>query len=76
MPSIPDQTPLHHPTTQCMSQPRYLQGPAYVHLHEALAETELESQDSRNEDTMLSEPITPHLEGFPNVTEFDKLVKR
>ncbi|BCS27499.1 integrase zinc binding domain-containing protein [Aspergillus puulaauensis] len=75
MPSIPDQTPLHHPSTQCMSQPRYLQGPAYLHLHEALAETELESQDSRNEDTMLSEPITPHLEGFPNVTDFDKLVK-
>jgi hypothetical protein len=40
-----------------------------------LTETELESQDSRNEDTMLSEPIIPPLEGFPDVKEFDRLVK-
>jgi hypothetical protein len=59
-----------------MSQPRYLQAPSYLPLHEAFAEPDLENQDSRNEDTMLSEPIIPPLEGFPNVKEFDKLVKR
>ncbi|KAL4915566.1 hypothetical protein BDW62DRAFT_219267 [Aspergillus aurantiobrunneus] len=74
MAPIPDHASLHHPT-QCMPQPRYLQGPAYLPLHEALAETELETQDSRNEDTMLSEPVIPPLDGFPNVKEFDKLVK-
>ncbi|KAL3470413.1 hypothetical protein BJX99DRAFT_267490 [Aspergillus californicus] len=75
MPPIPDHAPLHHPPTQCTPQSRYLQGPIYLPLHEALAETELESQDSRNEDTMLSEQIIPPLEGFPNVKEFDRLVK-
>ncbi|KAL4866415.1 hypothetical protein BDV12DRAFT_187483 [Aspergillus spectabilis] len=75
MPPIPGHTPLHHSPAQCMSQPRYLQAPSYLPLHETLAEPDLENQDSRNEDTMLSEPIIPPLEGFPNVKEFDKLVK-
>ncbi|KAL4789383.1 hypothetical protein BDV19DRAFT_26946 [Aspergillus venezuelensis] len=75
MPPIPDHASLHHPPTQCIPQPRYLQGPAYLPLHEALTETELENQDSRNEDTMLSEAIIPPLDGFPNVKEFDRLVK-
>ncbi|KAL4879993.1 hypothetical protein BJY04DRAFT_208284 [Aspergillus karnatakaensis] len=75
MPQIPDHASLHHSPAHCVSQPRYLQTSPYLPLHEALAETELESQDSRNEDTMLSEPIIPPLEGFPNVKEFDKLVK-
>ncbi|PTU20955.1 hypothetical protein P175DRAFT_0458907 [Aspergillus ochraceoroseus IBT 24754] len=73
--SIPDHLSLHHPPPQCMPHPRYLQSPSYVPLHEALHETDLESQDSRNEDTMLSEPIIPSLDGFPNVKEFDQLVK-
>ncbi|KAL4903548.1 hypothetical protein BDW74DRAFT_41703 [Aspergillus multicolor] len=75
MAPITDHAALHHPPAQCIPQTRYLQGPAYLPLHEALAETELENQDSRNEDTMLSEPIIPPLEGFPNVKEFDRLVK-
>ncbi|KAL4788405.1 hypothetical protein BJX76DRAFT_315543 [Aspergillus varians] len=75
MPPIPDHAPLHHPPAQCISQPRYLHDPTHLPFHEALAETELESQVSRNEDTMLSEPIIPPLEGFPNAKEFDKLVK-
>ncbi|KAL4801533.1 hypothetical protein BDV18DRAFT_154797 [Aspergillus unguis] len=74
MAPVPDQA-LHHLPTQCIPQPRYLQGPAYLPLHETLPEGELESQDSRNEDTMLSEPIIPPLEGFPNAKEFDRLVK-
>lgn len=37
---------------------------------------EIESQESYNEDTALSEPISPPLEGFPNVHDFDLLIKR
>ena len=37
---------------------------------------EIESQESSNEGTMLSEPINPPLEGFPKVKDFDLLMKR
>ncbi|PLN77101.1 hypothetical protein BDW42DRAFT_188276 [Aspergillus taichungensis] len=65
----------HHHQLQYMSQPRYLQSPRYLPLREALGETDIESQDSRNENTMLSEPVIPALEGFPDVREFDQLMK-
>lgn len=35
-----------------------------------------ECQDSPNEATMLSEPLLPPLEGYPDVHEFDEMVKR
>ncbi|KAJ9604584.1 hypothetical protein H2200_010697 [Cladophialophora chaetospira] len=35
-----------------------------------------ECQDSPNQDTMLSEPVVPSLEGYPDVHEFDDLMKR
>ncbi|OQU98546.1 hypothetical protein CLAIMM_04315 [Cladophialophora immunda] len=35
-----------------------------------------ECQDSPNEDTMLSEPVLPPLEGYPDVHDFDELMKR
>lgn len=35
-----------------------------------------ECQDSPNEDTMLSEPVVPPLEGYPDVHDFDELMKR
>ncbi|EXJ93560.1 hypothetical protein A1O1_01952 [Capronia coronata CBS 617.96] len=35
-----------------------------------------ECQDSPNENTMLSEPVVPPLEGYPDVHEFDELMKR
>ena len=37
---------------------------------------DIESQDSINQDTMLSEPVVPALEGYPDVKEFDDLMKR
>jgi hypothetical protein len=40
------------------------------------AENEVESQDSINENTMLSEPINPPLDGFPHVEDFDRLMER
>lgn len=36
---------------------------------------EIESQESINEDSMLSEPIVPVLEGYPDVAEFDQLME-
>lgn len=38
--------------------------------------TELEGQDSVNEDTMISEPILPPLEGYPSVESFDRMVAK
>lgn len=38
--------------------------------------TEIESQESVNEQSMLSEPILPPLEGYPDVKEFDRLVQK
>ena len=35
-----------------------------------------ECQDSPNQDTMLSEPVVPPLDGYPDVHEFDELMKR
>lgn len=56
------------------------QSPNYSQSHlpsrDALDETEIESQESPNESTMLSEPIVPPLDGFPDAREFDRLVRR
>jgi hypothetical protein len=35
-----------------------------------------EDQDSVNRESMLSEPISPVLEGYPDVNEFDVLMAR
>jgi len=45
-------------------------------LHDPLREPEIEGQESCNEHTMMSEPVMPPLEGFPDVREFDQLMKR
>ena len=74
--STPDQMRLQHQPPQYMNQSRYLQSPRYLPLRDALNETEIESQDSANENTMLSEPVIPPLDGFPDVREFDQLMKR
>jgi len=73
--STSDDMRLHHPP-QYMPQPRYLQSPRYLPLRDALSETDIESQESRNEGTMLSEPVLPPLDGFPDVKEFDQLMQR
>ncbi|KAI2794282.1 hypothetical protein POX_a00874 [Penicillium oxalicum] len=67
--------PHPHPSTQYMTQSRYLQSPRYLPLRDALSETEIESQESRHEETMLSEPVVPALDGFPDVKEFDQLMR-
>ncbi|KAJ5191189.1 uncharacterized protein N7498_010174 [Penicillium cinerascens] len=72
--STSDDMRLHHPP-QYMAQSRYLQSPRYLPLRDALSETDIESQESRNESTMLSEPVVPPLDGFPDVKEFDQLMQ-
>lgn len=37
---------------------------------------DIESQESCNSENMLSEPILPALDGYPDVHEFDDLMKR
>ena len=65
-----------HPQQYYMSPPRYLNGPRYFPLCNTFNENDVESQESQNEDSMMSEPVVPPLEGFPNVEEFDQLMKR
>ncbi|PYI30872.1 hypothetical protein BP00DRAFT_436551 [Aspergillus indologenus CBS 114.80] len=75
IPSTPDHVPLQQHPTQYLSHSRYIQSPSYFTLREALGDAEIEAQESSNEHTMLSEPVVPPLEGFPNVREFDQLMK-
>ncbi|WEW56320.1 hypothetical protein PRK78_001763 [Emydomyces testavorans] len=59
---------------QYVSQSRY--SPSHrFYFHDSLREVEIESQESFNEHSMLSEPVMPPLEGFPDVREFDQLMK-
>jgi hypothetical protein len=37
---------------------------------------DIESQESFNQESMLSEPIIPSLDGYPDVKEFDELMRR
>ncbi|KAE8375875.1 hypothetical protein BDV26DRAFT_249447 [Aspergillus bertholletiae] len=81
VPSNPDHTALQHhhhhhrQPVQYMAPSRYFQSQRYLPFREVLGETDIESQDSRNENTMLSEQVIPPLDGFPNVREFDQLMR-
>ncbi|OJJ95568.1 hypothetical protein ASPACDRAFT_36098 [Aspergillus aculeatus ATCC 16872] len=75
IPLTPDHVPLQQHSTQYLSHSHYIQSPSYFILREALGDADIEAQDSSNEHTMLSEPVVPPLEGFPNVREFDQLMK-
>jgi hypothetical protein len=61
---------------QYVSHSRYSHSPRFIPLQDTLHETEVESQVSCNEDTKESEPVVPPLDGFPDVSEFDQLVRR
>ena len=60
-----------HPPTQ---QHSYANRAALSRDSYSLIDTE--DQDSVNKDTMLSEPVSPVLEGYPDVNEFDVLMAR
>lgn len=70
-----DQAKSYHSVPYVTSS-RYLQAARYLPLREALGDSEVESQASRHEVSMLSEPVIPPLDGFPDVREFDDLIKR
>jgi hypothetical protein len=72
--TTPDDPRLHH-SPQYVAQSRYLQASRYL-PRDPLGETEIESQESRNEATLLSEAIVPPLSGFPDVKEFDQLMQK
>lgn len=74
--AAPDEMRLQHSASHFMPQSRFLQSPRYLPLRDALNDTEIEDQESRNEGTMLSEPVMPPLDGFPDVKEFDQLMQR
>lgn len=60
----------HYAHSRCVASPRYFP------VQELFREVEIEGQDSCNERTVLSEPIVPPLEGFPDVRCFDQMMKK
>lgn len=57
--------------------PQYAQRPQIRDTrYEAYPIPDTESQESFNEDTRASEPVEPAMEGYPDVKEFDDLMKR
>ncbi|KAH8704284.1 hypothetical protein BGW36DRAFT_371033 [Talaromyces proteolyticus] len=64
----------HEPSHSPAYRHRYLNTDRLISMAD-MAESGLESQESINEATMLSEPVKPPLDGFPNVDEFDRLMK-
>ena len=70
-----------HPLTQSspyafphITQNAPLQSLHYANHHDHYQADEVEGQESVNESTMLSEPVIPPVEGFPDIREFDDLV--
>lgn len=63
-----------HRSVPYVTSGRYLHAARYLPLRDALGDTEVESQESRNEATRLSEPVFPPLDGFPDAREFDDLI--
>ena len=50
------------------------QSPRYSNHLDHYQHSDVESQESANERTMLSEPVMPSLDGFPDIKEFDQLI--
>ncbi|CRG83237.1 hypothetical protein PISL3812_00588 [Talaromyces islandicus] len=69
-----------HEQQSSFRDPRYMNSPRYMHAPHFMSMGDsvdygIENQESFNEDSMLSEPVCPPLDGFPNVEEFDDLMK-
>jgi hypothetical protein len=61
---------------QQLSQHPLSQSPRYSNPHDHYQSSDIESQESVNENTMLSEPVLPPLDGFPDIQEFDMVIHR
>jgi hypothetical protein len=63
----------------CQQQPanptRYLDRTRVIPARD-IPEGDIEDQESFCEESMQSEPVIPALDGFPDVREFDQLMKR
>jgi hypothetical protein len=59
-----------------LSQNPLSQSARYSNIHDPYQLSDIESQESVNENTMLSEPVLPPLEGFPDLKDFDRLISR
>lgn len=59
---------------QQLSQTLLPQSPRFSNPHDPYQLSDVESQESINENTMLSEPVLPHLDGFPDIKDFDRLI--
>lgn len=77
-PTLPSQSrPLPRPYYTTTSSGERNTGPQNsCSTHEVVVMEMTEEQNSPNADTMLSEAITPPLPGFPDVHEFDELMRR
>lgn len=74
-PMIPSQP--HAVTTAHSFSPQTAQRPQIRDVrYESYSIPDTESQESFNEDTRASEPVEPAMEGYPDVKEFDDLMKR
>lgn len=71
-PSYPSYAASTLPTQRQPPPPRLSTG-TELNLHPM---ADIESQDSVNRDTMLSEPIVPALDGYPDVKAFDELLQQ
>jgi hypothetical protein len=58
------------------SMPQYSYANRAVLSRDSYSLIDTEDQDSANRESMLSEPISPVLEGYPDVHEFDVLMAR
>lgn len=73
------QRPLAQTTSyplQQISQHCHPQSPRYPNTNDPYPAPDVESQESVNEHTMLSEPVMPPLDGFPDINDFDRLIHR
>ena len=67
-------TPQYLPSRSSTQRCSYADRAALPHDSQSVIETE--DQDSFNRDSMRSEPVSPPLEGYPDVKEFDQLMRR
>jgi hypothetical protein len=81
-PTVLDNSASHHrPLAQTapysfqqLSQHPLSQSPRYSNPHDPYHLSDVESQESVNENTMLSEAVLPPLDGFPDIKDFDRLI--
>jgi hypothetical protein len=79
LPTLPSQyraTPLNTQYGPSVTQRPVPPPPRLVSPREYESMDSTEGQESPNSETMLSEPVVPPLEGYPDVKEFDKLMKK